>query len=210
MTLIPASRAARLLLLALACAALLVGGLVWYAGRDSHAAVVASSAPAGWKTIEYQGVRVDIPASWEATDTDDCEFKFEHWAPPKSPDCGLDGGVAFYASATFDPAHGPGVTRTLGNRGPTWGGYAYVGDLAVYASDDDRALVQQVVSSARLTSTHDSADRAPRKADRAGGRNWGRWAKYCPPGSSFPGRPGKPAQRHPCVTSVRLRQGRAS
>jgi hypothetical protein len=145
---IPASRAVRVLLLAVACTALLVVGFAWYAARDSHAEVVAEpSTPHGWKTIEYHGVRVDIPGSWEPTDTDDCEFKFEHWTPPSSPECTFDGGVAFYASATFDPAHGPGVRRTE-TGSPTWGGYAYAGEFAVYASDKDRALVQRVLSSA--------------------------------------------------------------
>lgn len=108
----PTSRAARVLVLAVACAGLLAGGYLWRAARDSHADVVTASS-GGWKTIEYEGVRVDIPASWKPADTDDCEFEFEHWVPPGSPDCGFDGGVAFYRSATFDPAHGPGVRQPI-------------------------------------------------------------------------------------------------
>ncbi len=142
MTLMPTSRGARLRLLTVVCAGLLAGGFLWYAAeRDPHADVVTeSSTRDGWKTIQYQGVQVDIPASWEPTDMDDCEFQFEHWALPDSPACGLDGGVAFYGSDTFDPAHGPGVRRTDGTDSPTWGGYAYAGDFAVYASDDDRDM----------------------------------------------------------------------
>jgi hypothetical protein len=148
MPLMPTSRTARLLLLAVACAALLAGGYVWYAANSSHADVVRESN--GWKTIDYRGVRVDIPASWKPADTDDCEFQFERWLPPKTPDCAPDGGVAFYASATFDPAHGPGVRRTVDNKdSPAWGGYATAGDFAVYASDDDRALVEKVLRSVR-------------------------------------------------------------
>lgn len=109
--------------MALVCTGILAGGFLWYAERDSHAEVVTeSSTPGGWKTIEYQGVRVDIPASWEPTDTDDCEFHFERWAPPASPECDGDGGVAFYGSATFDPAHGPGVRRTDSPDSPIWEG----------------------------------------------------------------------------------------
>lgn len=33
----------------------------------------------GWKTIEYDGVRVDIPATWERWDMGSCEFTFERW-----------------------------------------------------------------------------------------------------------------------------------
>ena len=151
MTLMTTARAARLLLPAVVCAGLLAGGFLWYAAeRDPHAEVVTeSSTRDGWQTIDYKGVQVDIPASWEPTDMAGCEFRFEHWAPPDVPECGLGGGVAFYASATFDPAHGPGVRRTDSADGPTWGGYADAGDFAVYASDDDRDLVQRVLSSAR-------------------------------------------------------------
>ena len=150
MDLMPVSRTARVLLLALVCTGLVAGGLLWYAGRDSHAEVVtASSTTGGWKTIEFQGVRVDIPASWEPVDTDDCEFHFERWAPPASLECDGEGGLAFYASATFDPAHGPGIRRGDSPGAPVWAGYAYAGDLAVYASDDDRALLEKVLTSAR-------------------------------------------------------------
>ena len=113
------------------------------------AEVVAESPQAGWKTIQYHGVRVDIPSAWERTDMGGCEFEFEHWAPPGAADCGLDGGVAFYASATFDPAHGPGVRRTGDSQGAAWGGYTEAGQFAVYVSDGDRAVVMQVLRSTR-------------------------------------------------------------
>jgi hypothetical protein len=74
------------------------------------AAVVDSSPDSNWQTIEYHGVRVDIPVAWERSDMDDCEFKFEHWAPLDSGACGRGSGVSFYASATFDPAEGLACT----------------------------------------------------------------------------------------------------
>nr|BFE74027.1 hypothetical protein GCM10020092_073280 [Actinoplanes digitatis] len=107
----------------------------------------SSSAPVrdDWQTIEYRGVKVDIPADWKRLKKDDCEFQFEQWAPPGSHPCDFKGGVRFYGSATFDPAHGPGVRRTTG----TWSGYVYAGDYAVYVSGADRDLVQRVLDSAR-------------------------------------------------------------
>jgi hypothetical protein len=107
----------------------------------------------GWKTIEHRGVQIDIPSAWERLDMSDCEFQFEQWAPPDSSPCDSEGGVAFYGSATFDPAHGPGVRRTTtnGTDAATWGGYVYAGDFAVYASDTDRDLVQGVLDSVRVT-----------------------------------------------------------
>ena len=82
---------------------------------------------------------------------DDCEFKFEHWAPLDSGACGRGSGVSFYASATFDPAHGPGVHRsdTAGADEPSWGGYVGAGDVDVYVADDSRDLVLRVLDSVR-------------------------------------------------------------
>ena len=138
----------RLLALVVACVVVLGGVWLWLARDDGGAEVVGDSSHPGWTTIEYEGVRVDIPASWERSDRSDCEFQFELWAPPGSRGCTWVGGVAFYASATFDPARGPGVVRTESRGEPEWGGYAYAGDFAVYAADDDRETVARVLKSA--------------------------------------------------------------
>lgn len=115
---------------------------------DPEARVIAGSgAPEGWKTIAYRGVEVDIPSSWGPVDMSDCEFSFEHWAAPDSPECESDPGVAFYGSATFDPVSGPGVRRTTANGEPTWGGYVTSGDVAVYTSHPDRAVAEAVLAS---------------------------------------------------------------
>jgi hypothetical protein len=149
------SWSARFLLSGVAAAAVTLAGCSWFedVGEPRSEVVSDPATRQGWKTIEHEGVRVDIPAAWERTDMDDCEFRFEHWAPPDSSACGFDGGVAFYASAVFDPAHGLGIRRadTTAADASTWGGYAYAGDFAVYASDDDRKLVEEVLDSARTT-----------------------------------------------------------
>jgi hypothetical protein len=116
---------------------------------DGGAEIVGDSTHSGWMTIRFEGVRVDIPASWERVDGDDCEFEFEVWAPPPHSDsCTWAAGVAFYPSATFDAAHEAGVRRTESPGEPAWGGYTYAGDLAVYASDNDRETVARVLQSA--------------------------------------------------------------
>jgi hypothetical protein len=142
---------ARLLVVAAVFAALLILVLVWFRAAGDPRSEVVGDSPSreGWKTVEYDGVRVDIPSAWERMDTGDCEFPFERWARPDSPPCDFEEGVAFYGSATFDPAHGPGVRRTTENGTPAWGGYTYVGDFAVYASYGDRALVHDVLASAQ-------------------------------------------------------------
>ena len=155
-TLAPGHRGARLLPLVAACAVILAVGLGFYATRGSGAEVVDESAgPTGWKTIEYEDVRVDVPGSWERWDTDGCEFQFERWGPPGLPPCEADAGVAFYGSATFDPAHRPGVRRTeaSGAEAGDWGGYVYAGDFAVYASDDDPDVVEGILRSATARRT---------------------------------------------------------
>jgi hypothetical protein len=146
-----AVRGVRLLVVVAAAAALLAGIVAAALNRRDEGVVVTASAPAGWKTVEYRGVRVDVPADWERSDLDGCEFRFEHWAPPGSPGCARGGGVAFYAAATFDPATGPGVRRTEQRADePGWGGYVYAGELAVYATLDDRDTVEAVLASARV------------------------------------------------------------
>ena len=78
--------------------------------RDPGADVATDvSTGDGWKTIEYRGVEVEVPASWTEADMKDCQFKFGRWTPPDLAACGPDGGLAFYVSATFDPPHGPGI-----------------------------------------------------------------------------------------------------
>jgi hypothetical protein len=143
----------RLLAVAVACIALVAALLIWsQRTSDPRSAVVADSASGeGWQTIEYEGVRIDIPSLWDRVDTSSCEFQFERWAQPDLPACGVEGGVAFYASATFDPAHRPGVRRTTEDGAATWGGYVYAGDFAVYISDGDREVVREVLDSARVT-----------------------------------------------------------
>ena len=147
-----ALRRSRLLLLAGGATLVAVVVFGYQAASYSGADVVSdSSAKAGWKTIEYQGIRVDIPAGWERWDLDDCEFQFEHWGPPGSSVCTSGAGVAFYGSATYDAAHGPGIRRAAATgRGGAWEGYVDVGEFVVYTSDDDRDVVEALLNSARV------------------------------------------------------------
>jgi hypothetical protein len=132
------------LVVALAAAALASCG-----GSGSDLAI--DSTTDGWRTIEYHGVQVDIPAGWTRADMKNCEFRFERWTPPDLPACSPDGGVSFYRSATFDPAHGPGIRHETASNAADWAGYVYAGDFAVYAADNDRGLVQRVLRSARAS-----------------------------------------------------------
>jgi hypothetical protein len=80
----------------------------------------------------------------------DCEVRFANvWAPPNVTGCSWAGGLAFYNSATFDPALGPGVQHVSSSDEPEWGGYTTVGSVVVYASDDSQQVVQRVLDSAR-------------------------------------------------------------
>ena len=103
---------------------------------------------ASWKTIEYRGVQVDVPAAWQRVDMSRCELQFERWAPPKTPACDYAQGAAFYGSATFDPAYPAGLRKIDGSR---WGGWVYAGDYAVHVNIPDRTVAQTVLNSARAT-----------------------------------------------------------
>ena len=142
------SRGARLAGSAAVCVALLAAVLIWLKVTGDPPSEVAVHPPAddGWQTVEYRDIQVDVPSAWERLDMSGCEFQFVQWAPPDSGPCGLQGGAAFYGSATFDPKHGPGVQR----EDTTWDGYVYAGDYTVYASAADRAVVQKVLDSVRV------------------------------------------------------------
>jgi hypothetical protein len=150
---VTATSSARLLAFVVACIALTLVAVVWFRSNGGGGAHVVgdSSSQDGWKTIEYQGVRVDIPSDWGRLDPSECEFQIERWAQPDSPPCDFEQGAAFYASATFDPADGPGVRRTTENGSATWAGYVDSGDFVVYASDADRGVVQELLDSVRVT-----------------------------------------------------------
>ena len=155
-----ASREVRRLVMTALGAALVASALA--SCRDSGSEVAIDPTADGWKTVEYQGVQVDVPAGWTHADMTSCEFQFERWIPPDLPACSPDGGVSFYRSATFDPAFGPGVRHEkpdqdpstgtdTGSDTPDWAGYVYAGDFAVYAADDDPDLVRHVLTSARAS-----------------------------------------------------------
>ena len=143
-------------LLALAVGALLA--LTFLLGNrpvshDGAEVVPNAVAPRGWKTIEYRSIQVQVPAGWERSDRDHCEFRFEHWGPPEPGGCDSDEGVAFYYSATFDPAHGPGLRRAgpLGTSDASWGGWiSGSDDYDVYAAAPRRHVVEGVLDSVRL------------------------------------------------------------
>ncbi len=146
-------RNARLLLLGLALGVCIAVAVGLYAARDPRTQQVDEAVdPNAWKSIEYEGVEVEVPAHWERWDMGDCEFQFERWGPVGEPACASDAtSVAFYDDATFDPAHGPGVRRVekRGQETPGWAGYVDAGNFAVYARDEDRTVVQAILRSAR-------------------------------------------------------------
>ena len=113
---------------------------------DQVATDPSDDAPAGWHTVEHEGVLVDVPPNWGRLDTAGCAFELVRFGPPGSDPCGYDGqSLNFYGSAIFDPAHGPGL-RAEDER---WAGYVYTGDWAVYAAVDDQDRARRILGSAR-------------------------------------------------------------
>jgi hypothetical protein len=117
--------------------------------RETEVPAAVESA-GSWRTIEHEGVAVEVPAGWERSDTSRCRFETVRWGRPDSDPCAFEDGLAFYGSALFDPAHRPGVVRTTADGAVTWSGYAYAGDFAVYAFENpDRDVVRHILASAR-------------------------------------------------------------
>ncbi|QCX26346.1 hypothetical protein [Nocardioides jishulii] len=145
----------RAMVLVVSCvvlALLVVTALVWWEVRAPQARVVDDGVdPGGWKTLAYEGVEVDVPASWERLDMGDCGFSVERWAPPGTDPCAPDAaGVAFYGSALFDPVMGPDVARHSEEAvaGADWSGYADADEFAVNVTAGDKATVQRILDSA--------------------------------------------------------------
>jgi hypothetical protein len=79
-----------------------------------------------------------------------CQLSPEHWGPPGLDPCADDLGLWFWASATFDPATGPGVhpapaSADLPQGG--WAGYVTRDDLAVDVAHTDQAVVRRILQS---------------------------------------------------------------
>jgi hypothetical protein len=129
----------RAVALTLTCAAILVTYLLWFRSSD---------APPAWKTVEFNGVRVDIPTSWNPVTANECEFRFaEH--RPDSNICVLTPGISIFGSALFDPYRLPGLTHEVQDGKTVWAGYVYAGDMVVSTSSFDREVAQRVLDSAR-------------------------------------------------------------
>lgn len=146
-------RYATILLMLVVVGVAATGYVIWQArsaASEAHVVEDASTA-SGWQTIEYDGVRVDVPSDWRRVERTDCEFSYERWASSDEEDCIADGdGVSFYASATFDPKYGPGLRRGDPQvDDEPWAGYAYAGEYAIYAAGADREVLAAVLASAR-------------------------------------------------------------
>ncbi len=125
-------------------------GVLALGGDDTPDRVATDQAdePKGWHTVEHEGVLLDIPGGWHELDTSKCEFGFARFGPDDADACTFDHeGLGFYASANFDPKHGPGV---LEKEEGGWGGYVYAGDWAVYATVSDPDRARSILASARL------------------------------------------------------------
>ena len=125
-------------------------GVLALGGDDTpdRVATDTTDEPQGWHTVEHEGVLLDIPGGWHELDTSKCEFGFARFGPADADACTFDHeGLGFYASASFDPKHGPGV---LEEEEGGWGGYVYAGDWAIYATVSDPDRARRILASARL------------------------------------------------------------
>ena len=108
----------------------------------------------GWQTIEYRGVRVDVPDEWERKDSEGCPYAVERWGPVDASRCGEEGGVgvSLLDSSTFDARFEPGDIRLFTEESvPQWSGYVMVERLAVSA-DGPEDVVRAILDSARPAS----------------------------------------------------------
>ena len=103
-----------------------------------------------FKPVEFEGVTVNVPGNWYALDTSSCEFAWTRYAPFGVDPCTYDGpGLAFYGSATFDPASRPGqIVYENGIEGLS-SGYVYADEWAVYVQDEGPFGAMNILASVR-------------------------------------------------------------
>ena len=129
----------RVMALAAACVAVLVGYLIW---------IQPSDGSADWKTVEFRGVRVEIPAQWEASKLKDCSQG--RWGPADAVTCDGTDGVEFVGSnSDLYGSASDGVRKDNTYARPHWTGVADVSDLHVIAFSFDRDVVDRVLNSVR-------------------------------------------------------------
>jgi hypothetical protein len=134
-----------------AALAIAVPVLVLAGGDGDGDAVVGADAPPGaWQTISQGGVRVEVPADWRKYTCDFDGFESDAYGPSEADACGFGSYLAFYASATFDAAHLPGVITAGTEDEPRWSGYVYADELAVSSATEDRDLTRRILASAQV------------------------------------------------------------
>jgi hypothetical protein len=113
---------------------------------DDRTASDPTPPPQEWQTVTHEDARAEIPGDWRKHTCDFDGFESEIYGPSEEDACGFGTYLAFYGSATFDPANMPGeITGT-----DSFGGYVYAGDWAVSSSTPDRDLTRRVLASARV------------------------------------------------------------
>jgi hypothetical protein len=118
--------------------------------RDPPVSESTGTTADGWQQVTYRGVTVEVPGDWGRLDTASCQVSSEHWGPAELDPCADDRGLWFLASATFDPATGPGVhavavSDNLPDGG--WGGYVTRGKVVVNVVDADQAGARRILQS---------------------------------------------------------------
>lgn len=105
-------------------------------------AVADPSTSDVWHAETHNGVEILLPADWTAVDCPSASWIV--FGPPDG--CAKQVGVAFYDSAVFDPAYGPGEVRQERSTG-AWGGHVNVGDTAVWVSATMRSITLRILDS---------------------------------------------------------------
>jgi len=111
---------------------------------------VTDTTDDGWQVVSYLGVKVELPPDWARLDMGACVGSSEHGGPSGLDPCAGDVGLWFVASATFDPATGPGVhTAPPSDNLPDggWSGYVTRGKVVVNVAGPDQEVVRRILQS---------------------------------------------------------------
>ncbi|MEZ0579572.1 hypothetical protein [Nocardioides sp. MH1] len=107
--------------------------------------------PGGWRTVERDDVRVEMPGDWQRFTCDFDGFTSDVYGPTEHDACSFRTYLAFYGSATYDAVSSPGfVTAGTGGAAARAQGYVYAGEYAVSVATVDQDLTRHVLATARV------------------------------------------------------------
>ena len=118
-------------------------------GLVNTSEVSSSPGTEGWRTVDFDSVRVDVPSTWAASWNRKCGSQWPRWGPPGSRRCKSNLGLRVYTSGVIETFIPPGLHPPTSTAPDLWTGYVDFEGATVFVSHPDQAVVKRVMDSVR-------------------------------------------------------------